>query len=1064
MKFNFRQGVQSAPVVSGHPSFLTYNPGNNTITISVGVNLVRASIAYGSVNYLIEERETAVDAWGPMVWNSSWGPAPVGPFTAYLYWDVNLASGALTRGFTHLVPAFGVTAPASPGKDQHWFDTTANIMKVWDGVRWVQRARVFAGTFTGGSNVINENALGSQVGIVFTGSMDTWPDHGYILFGADQKGIRAADGTFVTTSQPIHTYHGSFSSPIRLELANSTALAGEPIPAFYAVSAVGNGQIRLASGSQVSARPIGIITVPANTGDAVDVVFKGIVYNDQWNWDYTLGCDLYCGSTGQLVQGPAGQQGSIRVGVIIDAHNVLIDVDLYGNTSAGGADWPLQAPVAFNEGGSDGRVPFSFIDSPTTGVQLTQQPEMQLKLHRDGNNSITLKKLVGAEAVEVTSDSHGLKLNTLLDYGKLASTDVHESAFDKDSLRGVIRSVEGRAQQKLELNSGNTFEDYLGVRSNSGELDGPMGYNAVSSAQHEVAVVETGSNPTLDFSLANTIVMYLDPMQSNGNINPANGLPGGQYEIVLKLSNPSPVMTAYYKFPQFDGEAFIGPLVVIANTGVRDVAVQTLTGFSGPMTSHTMVSGLPRKLLLTEKGNSNDAWTDVCFVATTNKGAIDFLADNHFGTRIFQDPQNQYTSASAIYLSSPSNGNGEFDGDGFMWWNSDNDVLLAASHSAPEVWAINCATGDPTEFWHYSEISNKQVVSATGSQAGNKFFTLETDGTSQVILKMFDIDLLVNTPQSPNLIRVLLIGVSGAILHFNEMVVDETNLEVVISIQIETGIEVTRVSFNGAPTVVSHRVILTSVKSTAPCKPVISGTDLYLPHESFVLKVDLGTLGVTTQYATVVKVHNLEFFEARNYIIGTTNHHLRTDYLRNQVGVFTLNLGNDQTLIRSALNATWASVPKIHALTGTVATYSQLPLEAFYGAVYYVTDSAEHWMSIGFDNWISLGAVYVSVCAAGDQDDTDGIYQLRPEDPFIGTLKGVYPQITSSIGSGPVRFPSHQIYANVNDSFDQIPFPNAYGQTWIVKLTKASYWDDRYHKNQFQWYCTGIVGPYENTV
>ena len=327
MKFKFRQGIQSAPVVSGHPSFLTYNPGNNTITISVGVSLVRASIAYGSVNYLIEERETSVDAWGPMVWNSSWGPAPVGPFTAYMYWDLNLASGALTRGFTHLIPAFGATEPVSPGKDQHWFDTAANIMKVWDGARWTPKGRVFAGTFTGGSNVINENALGSQVGITFTGSMDTWPDHGYVLFGADQKGIRAADGTFITTAQPIHTYHGSFSSPIRLELANSTALAGEPIPAFYAVTAVGNGQIRLANSSQPSSRPIGIITVPANTGDPVDVVFKGIVYNDQWNWDYSLGCDLYCGPTGQLIQGPAGQTGSVRVGVILDAKSALIDVD-----------------------------------------------------------------------------------------------------------------------------------------------------------------------------------------------------------------------------------------------------------------------------------------------------------------------------------------------------------------------------------------------------------------------------------------------------------------------------------------------------------------------------------------------------------------------------------------------------------------------------------------------------------------------------------------------------------------------------------------------------------------
>jgi hypothetical protein len=151
--------------------------------------------------------------------------------------------------------------------------------------------------------------------------------HGYILFGADQKGVRAADGTFVTTAQPIHTYHGSFSSPIRLELANSTALAAEPIPAFYAVTAVGNGQIRLANGSQVSARPIGIVTVPVAPGEAVDVVFKGIVYNDQWNWDVANGKDIYCGATGELVQESVPfTNGAARVGTILGPQTILVDI------------------------------------------------------------------------------------------------------------------------------------------------------------------------------------------------------------------------------------------------------------------------------------------------------------------------------------------------------------------------------------------------------------------------------------------------------------------------------------------------------------------------------------------------------------------------------------------------------------------------------------------------------------------------------------------------------------------------------------------------------------------
>jgi hypothetical protein len=63
MKFNFRQGIQHAPITAGNPSFLTYNPGSNTI--SIGVDLVRATAAFGDYNYLIEEREDAYDRLNP---------------------------------------------------------------------------------------------------------------------------------------------------------------------------------------------------------------------------------------------------------------------------------------------------------------------------------------------------------------------------------------------------------------------------------------------------------------------------------------------------------------------------------------------------------------------------------------------------------------------------------------------------------------------------------------------------------------------------------------------------------------------------------------------------------------------------------------------------------------------------------------------------------------------------------------------------------------------------------------------------------------------------------------
>lgn len=338
MKYNFRQGIQHAPITAGHPSFLTYNPGNNTVSISIGVDLVRVTAAYGDHNYLIEEREDAANGWGPFQWNLAWGPEPVGNYTLYLYWDINRATGVPSRGFTPHAPVYGTNAPNAPAVDQHWFDTSAAMtMKVWDGSTWRKAIRVFAGDFTTGTTTINENDLGSQVDITSssTDQLD-WYDHGYILFGADQKGIRLNDTNFVTTVTDLMTHHGSFSSPLRLELLNSTVLAVEPIPAFFGVSNVGDGTVQLASGTVVTKRPIGITLVDATPGDPVDIVTHGIVYNDQWNWDVNNGKDIYCGASGELIQGPVTfTNGAARVGTILSPQTILVDVDLY---AIGGGD------------------------------------------------------------------------------------------------------------------------------------------------------------------------------------------------------------------------------------------------------------------------------------------------------------------------------------------------------------------------------------------------------------------------------------------------------------------------------------------------------------------------------------------------------------------------------------------------------------------------------------------------------------------------------------------------------------------------------------------------------
>ena len=343
MQLNFIQGIVGATLVGGSPSYLFYNTGSNSIDITILGQRVTATAAYKTNNYLTEERESLASAWGPLAWNNYWGTQPANP-TYYLYWDWNIGTGQITRGFSPLAPVFG-TAPLHPAVDQHWFDYTTNEMYYWDGSMWNPAIRVFAGWITINNSthagVITHYPLGSQVGISYPGLLSGLVEAGWVIYGMDMKAILTNEGQFFTSVTNANTYHGSFTSPIKLELLNSQAVAGEPIPAFYAVTNVGNGQIMLASNSDINKAPIGIVDLDLTPGESAEIIAYGMVYNDQWNWDVSLGKDLFCGPTGQLVQGfPADEPTNIKIGSIIDFRNILVDLGNFRGGPTGPAGGP----------------------------------------------------------------------------------------------------------------------------------------------------------------------------------------------------------------------------------------------------------------------------------------------------------------------------------------------------------------------------------------------------------------------------------------------------------------------------------------------------------------------------------------------------------------------------------------------------------------------------------------------------------------------------------------------------------------------------------------------------
>jgi hypothetical protein len=282
--------------------------------------------AHYSANYLFEESRTIVGAWGSDALGSTNGPLTATGQTQYLYWDINLATGELTRGWTLIPPIVNPIEPSNPLPDTHWFDTTNTRMRVFRKPNpaapgaWQDKVRVFAAVYDS-SAVIHPLPIGSQVGIS-GGNYKT----GNLILGINNKPLKQSDGTFVTTESDLIVYQTSGQN-VKFDMALAYAQAAEEIPKFHCVSFAPNRRIVLASSNNINLFVSGIVVEDLHQEEVGQIITNGIVRNEQWNWTPDqINKPIFCGAAGALTLHSPGAGYVQQVGFVYDLQSIYINL------------------------------------------------------------------------------------------------------------------------------------------------------------------------------------------------------------------------------------------------------------------------------------------------------------------------------------------------------------------------------------------------------------------------------------------------------------------------------------------------------------------------------------------------------------------------------------------------------------------------------------------------------------------------------------------------------------------------------------------------------------------
>ena len=344
-KISFRQGIVSHPKNSrsGLQSFLRKDGDNVDILIDTGSSITPITIAFAhqDTNYLYTESKSITSAWKKIRTGTDY----------WLFWDIDLNSGTISRDSTIYEPIYSRTEPDKKlrRKGQMWFDLTDITFKEWQGNVWRETVRVMAAKVANGTqfqslsvNANKDSYTGTQVGTFSSqrGSINV----GSLVYNKAGKAIKSGKRNqfFTTEDQFLTGVPTGASNKINNTLVTGVALC--PLAAFQIVQYNDYNSICLANVYEQGSKLFGIVESDVETGEVTNFVSEGIIFNENWDWE-ALGVEvntpLYIDqSTKRLTQvAPIGDD--LPVGTVIGVKEVYFaprlfpQVDVTSSSSSG---------------------------------------------------------------------------------------------------------------------------------------------------------------------------------------------------------------------------------------------------------------------------------------------------------------------------------------------------------------------------------------------------------------------------------------------------------------------------------------------------------------------------------------------------------------------------------------------------------------------------------------------------------------------------------------------------------------------------------------------------------